>query len=60
MNILDIPLSLQCEVCGQMAAVAMVASKSGEQIVLVRIDGTLYIDLNCPNCGPVQQEIDIS
>ena len=60
MHILDIPLALPCELCGQSAPVAMVKSKTVEQIVLVRIDGKLYIDLNCPNCGRVQQEIDIS
>jgi hypothetical protein len=59
MNIHEIPLSVPCDVCGQAAPIVMTANKHGEQLVIVRIEGTLYVTLDCPACGQVQQEVSL-
>ena len=57
MDIDDIPWTATCESCGQMAGVVMTKSTRGEQLVIVRIDGKLYITFDCPACGRVLQEV---
>jgi phage FluMu protein Com len=32
--------------------------RQGEQLVIARMEGKLYITICCPNCGKVQQEIE--
>ena len=40
-----------------MAAVVKSIGRQGEQLVIARMEGKLYVTVNCPNCGKVQHEI---
>jgi hypothetical protein len=41
-----------------MATVVRSLSRLGEQLVIARMDGELYITVDCPNCGKAQQEVE--
>jgi hypothetical protein len=60
MEVDDIPWPVTCELCGQVADVVMTKSTHGEQLVIVLIDGKLYVTFDCPTCGRGQQEVGIN
>ena len=57
MLIPEVPRALDCPNCGSEAEVVRSVGRRGEQLVIARIDGRLYVTLNCPMCGRVQREI---
>jgi hypothetical protein len=46
-----VPESVRCATCGDMATVVRSRSRQGEQLVLARIAGKLYITIDCQICG---------
>jgi hypothetical protein len=53
-----VPDSVPCATCGDMATVVKSRSRQGEQLVLARIAGKLYVAIDCQICGSVQQEVE--
>jgi hypothetical protein len=56
MTLPHVPQEMPCLSCGSLAEVVRTRSRFGEQVVLIRAEGVFYINITCPNCGPVQQE----
>jgi hypothetical protein len=56
----DVPQTLICEKCGATADVVRLESRHGEQLVIAKTKGKFYIQIDCPNCGRVQQEVKIT
>jgi hypothetical protein len=40
-----------------MATVVKSRSRQGEQLILARMEGKIYVTIDCQICGSVQQEV---
>jgi hypothetical protein len=57
-HIPEVPDSILCEECGSNALVVRQQTRQGTQLVMMRTDNGLYIQIDCPNCGRRSQAID--
>jgi Zn finger protein HypA/HybF involved in hydrogenase expression len=57
-HIPEVPDSILCEQCGSNATVMRQQTRQGKQLVIMRTDKGLYVQIDCPNCGRRSQAID--
>ena len=54
----EIPATVRCDACGDVATVVRQETRHGEQLVIVRMQDGLFISIRCAKCGLRQQSVD--
>jgi DNA-directed RNA polymerase subunit RPC12/RpoP len=54
----EVPATIRCDVCGAQALVVSQTTRRGQQLVIMKTEDSLYVPIDCPQCGRRMQALD--